>query len=153
MVRGLAAGRPPILPRLVPSIASVRGFLREMAPKGSVCAEIGVWQGDFSARILDLVKPSKLHLVDPWQFVAAEPYRQARYGGLRAHGQADMDRLYTRFFGALLRRSHGAASRFTGPLRRLPPLSFRTATSTGSTSMAITSTSLSGGISSSTSLK
>src|SRR6266511_4079139 len=149
MVRGLAAGRPPILPRLVPSIASVRGFLRreprlfllEMAPKGSVCAEIGVWQGDFSARILDLVKPSKLHLVDPWQFVAAEPYRQARYGGGWAHDQADMDGLYD----SVLRRFASPIARGSIEVHRstseAAAAEFQDATSTGSTSMAITSTS------------
>ena len=32
---------------------------------GDVCAEVGVWKGEFSHYILQC-KPSKLHLIDPW---------------------------------------------------------------------------------------
>jgi hypothetical protein len=71
-----------------------RSFLLEMVPTGSVCAEIGVWGGDFSAVILDVVEPSQLHLIDPWQFMAAEPYAKARYGGSKARSQTEMDQLY-----------------------------------------------------------
>ena len=31
----------------------------------AVCAEVGVWRGDFSKQILSK-KPSELHLIDPW---------------------------------------------------------------------------------------
>ena len=43
-----------------------RRFLLEMMPKNSICAEIGVHRGDFSEKILELVQPRKLHLIDPW---------------------------------------------------------------------------------------
>ena len=33
--------------------------------ENDVCAEIGVWKGDFSSQILNQ-KPSQLHLIDPW---------------------------------------------------------------------------------------
>ncbi len=33
--------------------------------KNDVCAEIGVWKGDFSEQILKH-NPSELHLIDPW---------------------------------------------------------------------------------------
>lgn len=69
-------------------------FLLRMLPKGSVGAEIGVWKGDFSARILRVVRPARLHLVDPWTFMSGEPYREARYGGQVALDQAAMDDLY-----------------------------------------------------------
>jgi hypothetical protein len=59
-----------------------------------VCAEIGVWKGDFSARILRAVKPAKLHLIDPWAFMGEEAYRRAWYGSKHAHDQATMDKLY-----------------------------------------------------------
>ena len=61
-------------------------------PRGSACAEIGVWMGDFSARILAEVEPSKLFLIDPWEHEAGETYSHAWYGGACAGGQAEMDR-------------------------------------------------------------
>ena len=33
--------------------------------KDSVCAEVGVWEGDFSSEILSK-NPRELHLIDPW---------------------------------------------------------------------------------------
>ncbi|MGH2994959.1 MAG: class I SAM-dependent methyltransferase [Gaiellaceae bacterium] len=69
-------------------------FLLRMLPQGSVGAEIGVWKGDFSARILRVVRPARLHLVDPWAFMGGEPYREARYGGKVALDQTAMDELY-----------------------------------------------------------
>jgi hypothetical protein len=59
------------------------------APRGGVCAEIGVWQGGFSRRIVQLRKPRELHLIDPWQFVPSLPERM--YGGSVARSQSDMD--------------------------------------------------------------
>jgi SAM-dependent methyltransferase len=47
-------------------LLATRYQLLERLPKhGNVC-EIGVANGDFSARILELCKPAKLHLVDCW---------------------------------------------------------------------------------------
>ena len=42
--------------------------LLEQMPKGGVCAEIGVWDGGFSERILEVTEPARLHLIDPWTF-------------------------------------------------------------------------------------
>lgn len=47
----------------------VRGRLLESLPKGGVVAEIGVWEGDFSQRILDICQPKELHLIDPWLYM------------------------------------------------------------------------------------
>jgi hypothetical protein len=33
--------------------------------EGSICAEVGVWRGDYSVRILKK-NPRSLHLIDPW---------------------------------------------------------------------------------------
>lgn len=44
-----------------------RDLVLSRMPEGSVCAEIGVHEGDFSARILDAVRPERLHLIDPWK--------------------------------------------------------------------------------------
>lgn len=38
-------------------------------PKGAVVAEIGVWEGAFSARIMEICAPSALHLIDPWLYM------------------------------------------------------------------------------------
>ena len=65
-------------------------------PKRSVCAEIGVWRGDFSATILHQVKPKRLHLIDPWRFVDSGSHAQSWYGGRIAKDQADMDAMHTR---------------------------------------------------------
>lgn len=48
---------------------AVRGRLLAQMPKGGVAAEIGVWEGQFSRRILDECAPTKLHLIDPWQYM------------------------------------------------------------------------------------
>lgn len=46
----------------------LRGKLLGMMPKGGVCAEIGVWEGVFSGRILEICEPAELHLIDPWLY-------------------------------------------------------------------------------------
>lgn len=46
--------------------AAKRDFLLRLMPRGGVCAEIGVFDGEFSERILALNAPRELHLVDPW---------------------------------------------------------------------------------------
>ncbi|HYM63489.1 MAG TPA: class I SAM-dependent methyltransferase [Gaiellaceae bacterium] len=73
-----------------------RAQLLQRLPERSVGVEIGVWAGDFSAAILRAVRPTRLHLVDPWTFAPEEPYAQAWYGGARASSQADMDEVYER---------------------------------------------------------
>lgn len=86
-----------------------RDFLLRRLPRGSVGAEIGVYRGDFSARILQVVYPSMLHLIDPWEY--QEEYAEALYGGRAEDGQAEMDRIYDsvldRFAGA---RAEGRVS-------------------------------------------
>lgn len=47
----------------------VRGRLLAMMPKGGRAAEIGVWEGGFSRRILDICEPAELHLIDPWMYM------------------------------------------------------------------------------------
>jgi len=46
----------------------VRARLLGHMPKGAIAAEIGVWEGKFSQKILDLTEPSELHLIDPWLY-------------------------------------------------------------------------------------
>src|SRR2546427_8949634 len=56
-----------------------RLFLFRMLPRGSVGAEIGVWKGDFSKLLLRRVRPSELHLIDPWLHVTDASYSGAWY--------------------------------------------------------------------------
>lgn len=47
----------------------VREKLLRLLPKRAVCAEIGVWEGGFSRRILEQCDPVCLHLIDPWEYM------------------------------------------------------------------------------------
>lgn len=89
-----------------------RGTLLARMPAGAVCAEIGVWKGDFSQRILERTAPRELHLIDPWAFQPEFPERM--YGGSVAKGQADMDEIHRgvegRFAGIDAVRIHRATS-------------------------------------------
>ncbi|NOZ45982.1 MAG: hypothetical protein GXO79_04285 [Chlorobi bacterium] len=46
--------------------SSFRKTLLKMMPRNSVCAEVGTWKGEFSKQILEIAKPRKLYLIDPY---------------------------------------------------------------------------------------
>jgi Methyltransferase domain len=69
-----------------------RDRLLRHLPKAGAVVEVGVWEGDFSQRLLDGLRPRTLHLVDPWQFVPEQ--ESSWYGGARAKSQEDMDKIY-----------------------------------------------------------
>lgn len=71
-----------------------RADLLEKMPKSSMCAEIGVHEGKFSERILNIVKPQRLHLIDPWEHEEEDRYKQSWYGGLGSDGQTLLDQRY-----------------------------------------------------------
>ena len=52
----------------------------ERMPKGGKCAEIGVWNGGFSASILDVTAPSELILIDPWDLLSEQPKDEMTHG-------------------------------------------------------------------------
>lgn len=52
--------------------------------EGDVCAEIGVYKGDYANEMLEK-GPSKLHLIDPWKSITDVPARW------HAAPQSDMD--------------------------------------------------------------
>jgi hypothetical protein len=56
-----------------------RWRLLEQMPKGAVCAEIGVFNGDFSRHILRVTKPRELHLIDGWWTVQGDNYEHGWY--------------------------------------------------------------------------
>lgn len=71
-----------------------RDFLLKRLPPGSVGVELGVYRGDFSARILEVVRPRRLVLVDPWKYMEDPAYQSSLYGGAVGSGQGRMDRVY-----------------------------------------------------------
>lgn len=44
-----------------------RDYVLSLMSKNSICAEIGVWKGDFSKRILKITQPKVLYLIDAWK--------------------------------------------------------------------------------------
>jgi hypothetical protein len=88
------ARRPTRVLGFTPRQSDRREFLLKTLPKNSVCAEIGVHKGDFSAQILRTVDPKELHLVDPWKYVESDTYKETLYGGKIQGGQAEMDERY-----------------------------------------------------------
>ncbi len=88
----------------MPPSMPARAFLAEELPKATVGAEVGVFSGDFSAHLLRVVEPQRLHLIDPWVSVDDQLRRWSLYGaGVRS--QADMDQL-----------DAGVVSRFAGQI-------------------------------------
>jgi hypothetical protein len=73
-----------------------RDFLFDILPKNSICAEIGVWRGDFSQEILDNLNPKELYLIDPWKYEPA--YNCSWYGGVEAKNQKDMNKIRDKVF-------------------------------------------------------
>jgi predicted O-methyltransferase YrrM len=72
-----------------------RDAFLEALPKGGIVAEAGVDHGDFSARILAITKPQKLHLIDIWSskryHAALQDHVRARFARELASGQVQID--------------------------------------------------------------
>jgi hypothetical protein len=77
---------------LLPMNSHPREQILALVPKNSICAEIGVWKGAYSKKILKITKPNNLHLIDPWKFLGQFPGRW--YGGSIAKDQTDMDVIF-----------------------------------------------------------
>jgi hypothetical protein len=63
-------------------------------PPGGAGAEIGTWEGDFSAQLLKRAKPRRLYLIDPWEHRTESPYERAFFGDRTPGGQAKMDAIH-----------------------------------------------------------
>jgi len=68
-----------------------RQHILDLIHEGSVCAEIGVWRGAFSKKMLKR-KPAKLHLIDPWLYIP--DYEDRIYGNTNNNSQERMDQVY-----------------------------------------------------------
>ena len=53
------------------ALVSRSNFVDEYIPKGTVGAELGVLKGNFSKVLLDISRPMKLYLVDPWYLLGS----------------------------------------------------------------------------------
>ncbi|MCC6370402.1 MAG: class I SAM-dependent methyltransferase [Bacteroidia bacterium] len=51
-----------------------RESLLKILPKNAVCAELGVFRGDFSQHILRITKPKEAHFIDVWWVEFGENY-------------------------------------------------------------------------------
>ena len=67
-----------------------REALLDFLPVGSKGAEIGVHMGDFSDRILKVVRPAELHLIDPWKTFDEDRYEKSWYSA-KSVAQSEMD--------------------------------------------------------------
>ena len=64
-----------------------RAELLKLLPRSGICAELGVAEGSFTAQILAINKPKKLHLVDVWQ---SERYHEGLYQGVCAKFETEI---------------------------------------------------------------
>ncbi|MEO1435658.1 MAG: class I SAM-dependent methyltransferase [Bacteroidota bacterium] len=78
--------------RILSNQENKREALIKMMPANSICAEIGVWKGNFSKRILSINQPKKLHLIDPYEYQTG--FGKRLFGGKVAQSQADMDEIF-----------------------------------------------------------
>jgi hypothetical protein len=84
----------PRLGNYLRTLTNSRDFVLNSFPKNSVGVEIGVDRGDFSQRILKIVKPKKFHLIDPWKYEVLEIYKNSLYGGKAGKNQIVLDKKY-----------------------------------------------------------
>ena len=90
-----------LLPKNIERLEVVlnRDVLLERMPKNAIVAELGVDNGDFTAKILAKSQPKKLHLIDAWQsrrypeekFLAVKK----RFENQRESGQIEINRGYS----------------------------------------------------------
>lgn len=74
---------------MIADINARRHALTQMTKQG-VGAEIGVHKGDFSASILQIAKPKRLYLIDPWKCFDTAQHKTSLFGSDNVT-QADMD--------------------------------------------------------------
>ena len=82
-----------------------RRWLLAKMPRGSTGAEIGVWKGDLSARILAVVRPKRLYLIDPWRKAERDTVRfmDTQSAGDQTYMDSVHDSVVNRFNAAISR--------------------------------------------------
>jgi SAM-dependent methyltransferase len=74
-------------------------FLRQM-PKHAVCAEIGVFRGEYSREILRIARPRELHLIDGWWTLYGERFPEF-WGEYSDHGRLTTRQAYDETVAAI----------------------------------------------------
>lgn len=92
-----------------------RRAVLNLLPKHGAGAEIGVWKGDYSARLLSTVRPRTLHLVDPWMVADDDDRAAAAWYGAGKVKQRDMDQIH----GSVQKRFAGALKAGTVKIHRM----------------------------------
>lgn len=97
VIVGVAPGEKPDTPKKKKKGArraskeAIRRTLLSRLPKGGLAIEIGVWHGDFSSTILELIQPDQLFLIDPWAHIVEDSHTEAFVGRT---GSDKMDRIF-----------------------------------------------------------
>ena len=71
-----------------------RDILLKQLPKSCICAEIGVFKGKFSERIIELTNPKKLILVDAWDISVMRDNSDSH----KSNTQYNFDLLYSHVY-------------------------------------------------------
>jgi hypothetical protein len=87
-----------------------RTWVLKYIKKGSICAEIGVWEGEFSKLILDK-EPSELHLIDPWKYMPE--FGDRCYGKRQGTNQEKLDKIYNNVLSKFSNNSAVTIHRFS----------------------------------------
>lgn len=59
--------------------------ISKQLPQNPICIEIGVYDGFFAKNIFNILSPSKLYLVDPWEIGSDKNSPQEKYSGSLSH--------------------------------------------------------------------
>ncbi|HEX8387498.1 MAG TPA: class I SAM-dependent methyltransferase [Sphingomonas sp.] len=81
------------------AVIDARATVLALLPRGALGMEVGVWKGQFSRRILNVARPTTLHLVDPWR-VSDAPGREASWYGAGRVTQAEMNAMHDAVVGS-----------------------------------------------------
>lgn len=68
-------------------VMCIREDILHFLPKGGVCGEIGVFEGDFSSRLYEIIEPTELHLIDPWDYLDDEERKETDSNPAESHSK------------------------------------------------------------------